>query len=74
MDFAKNENFQENRKKHKLFLMLSKQKGIFDAHNCFGHFLDFWGFDKNTTKIGKTVNFGNFRKMPPPHKRIEKGV
>ena len=35
-----------------------ERKGIFGAHNCFGHFLDLGGFQK--IKLGITVNFGKF--------------
>ena len=65
MDFAKIDFFGKIGK-HQLFLMIS-EKGIFGAHNCFGHFLvGFEGSQRtNKYKIGKTMNGGNFQMHPP---------
>ena len=56
---------------HFLFLMILK-KGVFGAHTCFGHVLDFQGFQKSKKhcKTCKNVNFGNFQKMHPPFQKV----
>ena len=42
------------------------EKGGFSVHMSVLANLLIWGLQKNTIRIGKTVNFGNFRKMRPP--------
>ena len=63
VDFAKHGFFRKVAQT--LIVFDLERKGIFGAHNCFGHLLSFGGFLKTNTNNIETVNLNNFQKMHP---------